>query len=124
MIPSRHAGRLVLLATCASLAAGPAFAQDVGGDPLVASQSFSFLSKAAAQAVMTRKQNQMLSARDRAASQIDGLDAALDELMSNRLGAGVIADLFGVAWAIAAVGGLTFTSGMVVAVVMDDRRVN
>ncbi|TAJ71718.1 MAG: VirB4 family type IV secretion/conjugal transfer ATPase [Phenylobacterium sp.] len=52
--------------------------------PLVASQSFSFLSKAAAQGVMTRKQNQMLSARDRAASQIEGLDAALDELMSNR----------------------------------------
>lgn len=52
--------------------------------PLVASQSFSFLSKTAAQGVMTRKQNQMLSARDRAASQIEGLDAALDELMSNR----------------------------------------
>jgi len=52
--------------------------------PLVASQSFSFLSKVAAQAVMTRKQNQMLSARDRAASQIDGLDAALDDLTSNR----------------------------------------
>lgn len=40
--------------------------------PLVASQSFSFLSKTAAQGVMTRKQNQMLSARDRAASQIEG----------------------------------------------------
>ncbi|HEX7947252.1 MAG TPA: VirB4 family type IV secretion/conjugal transfer ATPase, partial [Phenylobacterium sp.] len=52
--------------------------------PLVAAQSFSFLSKAAAQAVMSRKQNQMLSARDRAASQIDGLDAALDDLLSNR----------------------------------------
>ncbi|MEW5687701.1 MAG: VirB4 family type IV secretion/conjugal transfer ATPase [Pseudomonadota bacterium] len=52
--------------------------------PLVASQSFAFLSKASAQTVLTRKQNQMLSARDRAASQIDGLDAALDDLMSNR----------------------------------------
>ncbi|PZQ65148.1 MAG: transporter [Phenylobacterium zucineum] len=52
--------------------------------PLVASQSFSFLSKTSAQAVLTRKQNQMLSAQDRAASQIEGLDAALDELMSNR----------------------------------------
>ncbi len=52
--------------------------------PLVASQSFSFLSKVAAQAVMTRKQNQMLSARDRAASQIDDLDQGLDGLMSNR----------------------------------------
>ena len=40
------------------------------------------------------------------------------------LGAGLIADLFGVAWAIGAVGALTFTSGMVVAVVMDDRRVS
>lgn len=52
--------------------------------PFVAAQSFSFLSKTAAQAVMTRKQNQMLSARDRAASQIEGLDAALDDLTSNR----------------------------------------
>ena len=52
--------------------------------PLVVSQSFSFLSKTAAQAVMTRKQNQMLSARDRAASQVDDLDTALDDLMSNR----------------------------------------
>lgn len=52
--------------------------------PLVASQSFSFLSKASAQSILSRKQNQMLSAGDRAASQIEGLDAALDELMSNR----------------------------------------
>lgn len=52
--------------------------------PFVASQSFSFLSKAAARAVMERKQNQMLSARDRAASQVAGLGEALDELMSGR----------------------------------------
>jgi type IV secretion system protein VirB4 len=52
--------------------------------PFVSAQSFTFLSKAAAQAVMQRKQNQLVSARDRAASQIDGLDAALDDLMSNR----------------------------------------
>lgn len=52
--------------------------------PFVFSQSFSFLSKAAARAVMERKQNQMLSARDRAASQVVGLSDALDELMSNR----------------------------------------
>jgi len=52
--------------------------------PLTASQSFSFLSKTAAQAVMTRKQNQMLSARDKAASQIEDLDVGLDELTSNR----------------------------------------
>ena len=52
--------------------------------PFVATQSFSFLSKAAARAVMERKQNQMTSARDRATSQIAGLDDALDDLMSNR----------------------------------------
>jgi type IV secretion system protein VirB4 len=51
--------------------------------PFVAAQSFAFLSKPAAQALMQRKQNQLVSARDRAASQIDGLDAALDALMSN-----------------------------------------
>ncbi|MDP3115926.1 MAG: VirB4 family type IV secretion/conjugal transfer ATPase [Phenylobacterium sp.] len=54
----------------------------------VASQSFSFLSKTAARAVMERKQNQMLSARDRAASQITGLGDALDDLMSNRFAMG------------------------------------
>ncbi len=50
----------------------------------VATQSFSFLSKAAALGVMGRKQNQMLSAQDRARSQITELDEALDDLMSNR----------------------------------------
>lgn len=54
----------------------------------VATQSFSFLSKAAARAVMERKQNQMLSARDRASSQIEGLGDALDDLMSNRFAMG------------------------------------
>jgi len=49
----------------------------------VASQSFAFLSKASARAVMERKQNQMVSARDRAASQIAGLSDALDDLVSN-----------------------------------------
>lgn len=52
--------------------------------PLVVSQSFSFLSKPAARAVMERKQNQMLSARDRAASQISDLGEGLDDLISNR----------------------------------------
>ena len=56
--------------------------------PLVASQSFAFLSKPAARAVMERKQNQMLSARDRAASQVEGLSEALDELMSGRFAMG------------------------------------
>jgi type IV secretion system protein VirB4 len=52
--------------------------------PFVVSQSFTFLSKPAARAVMERKQNQMVSARDRATSQIAGLDEALDDLASNR----------------------------------------
>lgn len=52
--------------------------------PFVLSQSFAFLSKSAARSVMERKQNQMVSSRDRAASQIEGLDAALDDLVSNR----------------------------------------
>lgn len=38
------------------------------------------------------------------------------------LAAGIIADLFGAAWAIAAVGAITFASGVVVAVVMVERR--
>jgi MFS family permease len=38
------------------------------------------------------------------------------------LSAGIIADLFGPAWAIAAIGLLTFASGGVVAVVMNERR--
>ncbi|MET4682648.1 VirB4 family type IV secretion/conjugal transfer ATPase [Brevundimonas faecalis] len=50
----------------------------------VVTQSFAFLSKASARAVMERKQNQMVSARDRAESQIAGLSEALDELTSNR----------------------------------------
>jgi len=50
----------------------------------VVSQSFAFLSKASARAVMERKQNQMVSARDRAATQVAGLSDALDDLISNR----------------------------------------
>ena len=50
----------------------------------IISQSFAFLSKAAARAVMERKQNQMVSARDRAATQVAGLSDALDDLISNR----------------------------------------
>ena len=50
----------------------------------VVTQSFAFLSKASARTVMERKQNQMVSARDRAGSQIAGLSEALDELTSNR----------------------------------------
>lgn len=52
--------------------------------PLVVSQSFAFLSKPVARALMERKQNQMLSARDRAASQVTALGEALDDLVSGR----------------------------------------
>ena len=38
------------------------------------------------------------------------------------LAAGIIADLFGAPWAIGTIGGLTFASGAVVALVMDKRR--
>jgi len=38
------------------------------------------------------------------------------------LAAGIMADLFGAAWAIAAIGALTFASGTVVAVVMNERQ--
>jgi hypothetical protein len=38
------------------------------------------------------------------------------------LSAGIIADFFGAAWAIAAVGALTFGSGAVVAVAMREQR--
>lgn len=51
---------------------------------LVVSQSFACLGKTEAKAVMTRKQNQLLSSNDPAASQIGDLDQALDDLESNR----------------------------------------
>ena len=38
------------------------------------------------------------------------------------LAAGIMADLFGAAWAIATIGALTFASGTVVAVVMSERQ--
>lgn len=55
---------------------------------LVAAQSFAFMSKSEAKAVMTRKQNQLLSANDPAASQIGDLDLALDDLESGRFAMG------------------------------------
>ncbi|MBB5073971.1 type IV secretion system protein VirB4 [Bartonella callosciuri] len=50
----------------------------------ILTQSFVFKSKAVASAIMGRKQNQMINAADRASSQIEALDEALDELESNR----------------------------------------
>ena len=55
---------------------------------LIVTQSFAFLSKADAKTVLTRKQNQLVSAQDPAASQIDELNNALDDLESNRFALG------------------------------------
>ncbi|KAB2791386.1 MULTISPECIES: VirB4 family type IV secretion/conjugal transfer ATPase [Hyphomicrobiales] len=51
---------------------------------LILSQSFCFASKADARVIMGRKQNQLVSAGDKAASQIGELDDAMDDLESNR----------------------------------------
>lgn len=51
---------------------------------LMLSQSFCFVSKADARVIMGRKQNQLVSSGDKAASQIDELDDAMDDLESNR----------------------------------------
>lgn len=51
---------------------------------LILSQSFCFTSKADARVIMGRKQNQLVSSGDKAASQIDELDDAMDDLESNR----------------------------------------
>ncbi|CAH1658499.1 VirB4 family type IV secretion/conjugal transfer ATPase [Chelatococcus asaccharovorans] len=50
----------------------------------ILSQSFAFIAKCDARAILSRKQNQMVSAGDRAGSQLDALDDALDDLESNR----------------------------------------
>ena len=51
---------------------------------LILSQSFCLVSKADARVIMGRKQNQLVSSGDKAASQIDELDDAMDDLESNR----------------------------------------
>ena len=51
---------------------------------LILSQSFCFVAKADARIIMGRKQNQLVSSGDKAASQIDELDDAMDDLESNR----------------------------------------
>lgn len=50
---------------------------------LVLTQTFGFLNKQAAQSIMTRKQNQMVTAQDKAASQMQALTLAADMLSSN-----------------------------------------
>lgn len=49
----------------------------------VLTQTFGFLAKQDAQGIMTRKQNQMVTARDKAASQTEALTEAADMLASN-----------------------------------------
>ncbi|WP_429809937.1 VirB4 family type IV secretion/conjugal transfer ATPase [Ensifer sp. B1-9] len=51
---------------------------------VILAQSFSFVSKADARVIMGRKQNQMVSSGDKAFSQIEEIDEALDDLESNR----------------------------------------
>ncbi|MBB4252672.1 type IV secretion/conjugal transfer VirB4 family ATPase [Rhizobium sp. BK008] len=51
---------------------------------LILTQSFAFVAKADARTIMGRKQNQMVSAGDKAASQIEELADAMDDLESNR----------------------------------------
>ena len=51
---------------------------------LTAVQSFRFIDKASARAILSRKQNQMLNAADKAFSQVAELSIALDDLESNR----------------------------------------
>ena len=51
---------------------------------LILTQSFAFASKTNARTIMGRKQNQMVSAGDKASSQVGELDSAMDELESNR----------------------------------------
>lgn len=51
---------------------------------LALSQSFGFVAKSDAMTIMGRKQNQMISAGDKASSQIEELHQGLDDLESNR----------------------------------------
>jgi type IV secretion system protein VirB4 len=51
---------------------------------LTAVQSFRCIDKASARAILSRKQNQMLNAADKAFSQVAELSVALDDLESNR----------------------------------------
>lgn len=51
---------------------------------LTAVQSFRCIDKASARAILSRKQNQMLNAADKAFSQVEELSVALDDLESNR----------------------------------------
>lgn len=81
---NRYAGMLSLKEYPASTR--PGMLDEVLTSPfeLILSQSFSFIAKADARTIMGRKQNQMISSGDRAASQINELDDAMDDLESSR----------------------------------------
>ncbi|MDI6837053.1 MAG: VirB4 family type IV secretion system protein [Rhizobiaceae bacterium] len=81
---SRYAGMLSFKEYPARTRAGMLDGVLTGPFELILSQSFSFVSKVDAQTILGRKQNQMVSSGDKAASQIDELDEAMDDLESNR----------------------------------------
>ncbi|SFU15896.1 VirB4 family type IV secretion system protein [Mesorhizobium sp. YR577] len=81
---SRYAGMLSFKEYPARTRVGMLDSVLTGPFELILAQSFSFVSKADARTIMGRKQNQMISSGDKAASQIDELDEAMDDLESNR----------------------------------------
>ncbi|WP_412066897.1 VirB4 family type IV secretion/conjugal transfer ATPase [Rhizobium sp. SYY.PMSO] len=81
---SRYAGMLSFKEYPARTRTGMLNAVLTSPFEFVLSQSFSFVSKADARVIMGRKQNQLVSSGDKAASQIDELDDAMDDLESNR----------------------------------------
>lgn len=56
----------------------------VGALQFTLGQSFTFLSKPVARGRMTRQQKRLVNAGDVATSQVEAIDAALDDLTSNR----------------------------------------
>lgn len=81
---SRYAGMLSFKEYPARTRTGMLDAVLTSPFELILAQSFSFVSKADARVIMGRKQNQMVSSGDKAASQIEELDGAMDDLESNR----------------------------------------
>jgi hypothetical protein len=52
----------------------------------------------------------------------DAGEGAVEAAISGALSAGIIADLFGMAWAIGLISALTFVSGAIVALVMREKK--
>ncbi|ANM08377.1 VirB4 family type IV secretion/conjugal transfer ATPase [Rhizobium phaseoli] len=85
---SRYAGMFGLKEYPATTRSGMLDAILTAPFELILTQSFAFASKADARTIMGRKQNQMVSAGDKAASQIEELGDAMDDLESNRFALG------------------------------------